>query len=72
MLALMCCYEILLPVHREAALISAARGSLFSSKPKYTGERPKYPFVFDSFAEAKQTSSFIAGNKVSYLFLGFT
>lgn len=50
---------------REAALASAM--TPVSSAPRSNRQIPvrdKYPYVFDSYLEAKQSSSFIAGAKV--------
>jgi activating signal cointegrator complex subunit 3 len=37
---------------------------MFSQPGRVTKVQEKYPFVFDAYAEAKQTSSFIGGSKV--------
>ena len=52
-------------VYREAALFAAATAPQFFRRDTQPQKTPKYPFVFDSYAEAKQSSAFVAGAKVS-------
>ncbi|XP_072018769.1 LOW QUALITY PROTEIN: activating signal cointegrator 1 complex subunit 3-like [Amphiura filiformis] len=54
---------------RELALLHASHQPLFTQRSTYT-PRESYPFVFDSQAEAQQTSSFIGGTKMA-LPIGF-
>lgn len=49
---------------REASLYAAASTPLFSRPGRQVTIREKYPFVFDNYAEAKQSSAFVAGAKV--------
>ena len=49
--------------YREAALKAASSAPLFSGKGKYV-PREKYPNVYDSMEEARQTSAFVGGVKV--------
>jgi len=52
---------------REAALIAVSNAPLFSSsRPSASAQSERYPFVFDSYADARQSSSFIAGSKVPF------
>ncbi|ELT88015.1 hypothetical protein CAPTEDRAFT_159536 [Capitella teleta] len=51
---------------REAALYAAATAPMFSQgMGRSTAAPPKYPYVFDAYAEAKQSSSFIGGSKMN-------
>ena len=50
---------------REAALAAASSAPLFSQS-RSTASAQRYPFVFDSYADARQSSSFIAGSKVVF------
>ena len=52
--------------YREAALLDATKQPLFSSSRPVKSGRESYPNVFDALADVKLSSSFIAGNKVSY------
>ncbi|ESO93256.1 hypothetical protein LOTGIDRAFT_189896 [Lottia gigantea] len=59
-----------LKLQREAALRSAATAPLFiTSRPSYQ-PREKYPFVFDTYEEARQSSAYVGGAKL-YLPGGF-
>ena len=51
---------------REAALVAASNAPLFSSsRATAAAQSEHYPFVFDAYADARQSSSFIAGSKVA-------
>jgi len=50
--------------------VAASNAPLFSSsRPTACAQSERYPYVFDSYAEARQSSSFIAGSKVALLFV---
>ncbi len=49
---------------REAALLAAAQSPMFTGTGRSIPDREKYPYVFDAFAEARQTSAFVGGAKV--------
>ena len=50
---------------REAALRAAASAPLFSSRGGSYARQEIYPNVYDKAAEARQSSAFIGGAKVS-------
>ncbi|XP_013390155.1 activating signal cointegrator 1 complex subunit 3-like, partial [Lingula anatina] len=54
----------ILRAQREQALITAATAPLFSQRSSRAPERIQYPNVFDSFAEAQQSSAFVGGSKM--------
>jgi activating signal cointegrator complex subunit 3 len=49
---------------REQALIRAMYGPLFKEENREVLDRSEYPYVFDSYAEAKSTPAFISGAKM--------
>lgn len=50
---------------REAELVAASNAPLFSSsRSMVSSQSERYPFVFDSYADARQSSGLIAGSKV--------
>ncbi|KAL5010843.1 hypothetical protein ScPMuIL_013148 [Solemya velum] len=53
-----------LRAQREAALRAASSAPLFSGKSSYT-PREKYPNVYDQMEEARQSSAFVGGVKMS-------
>ncbi|KAL6488712.1 hypothetical protein MHYP_G00024530 [Metynnis hypsauchen] len=51
-----------LRLQREQALLTARRSPVLGRQREY--ERPRYPHVYDSYAEATKTSAFIGGAKM--------
>ncbi|XP_037079390.1 activating signal cointegrator 1 complex subunit 3-like [Pollicipes pollicipes] len=52
--------------HRELQLLQAMNAPLFSERPRAApAAAERLPFVFDAFSQARQASSFVAGNKIS-------
>ncbi|KAK3097478.1 hypothetical protein FSP39_009969 [Pinctada imbricata] len=52
-----------LKAQREAALKAATSAPMFSGKSRYA-PREKYPNVYDSMEEARQTSAYVGGQKM--------
>ena len=51
---------------RELQLLEAMNAPLFSDRPRAgPSAAERLPYVFDSYSQARQTSSFVAGNRIS-------
>lgn len=55
--------DALLSVHREQALLTARRDPILSRDRG--PQRPRYPHVYDSYAEASKMAAFVGGARVS-------
>lgn len=55
----------LLSWHSEQALLTARRDPILSRDGGY--QRPRYPNVYDSYAEATKMAAFVGGARVSSL-----
>ncbi|KAI4871234.1 hypothetical protein NFI96_019754 [Prochilodus magdalenae] len=51
-----------LRLQREQALLTARRSPVLGRQREY--ERPRYPHVYDAYAEATKTSAFVGGSKM--------
>jgi hypothetical protein len=54
---------------REQALLNARSAPLLSRQRDMDVEKIRYPHVYDSQAEARKTSAFIAGAKVCHWYI---
>lgn len=55
----------LLSWHSEQALLTARRDPILSRDGGH--QRPRYPNVYDSYAEARKMAAFVGGSRVSSL-----